>query len=208
MLQVIWCCAECRLPQIGRRLGHSDAQRSLCSYEKLSVPHRTLHCNDANTNKEPSLSDFTGVGFQGNIKLFVKLAPHQLTHTRFHSRIAQHRLHFIHNVILKYEAQRSHETYCIYCSLCMAADMSGQKADCDDDLLACVCPQGSQNSHKSQTLCCCGSDFLSGSSLEATQLIFTHSQQKDQAKLSFLHKTEGLVRLRLILTLIKATDLR
>lgn len=109
MLQVIWCCAECRLPQIGRRLGHSDAQRSLCSYEKLSVPHRTLHCNDANTNKEPSLSDFTGVGFQGNIKLFVKLAPHQLTHTRFHSRIA-HRLHFIHNVILKYEAQRSHES--------------------------------------------------------------------------------------------------
>ena len=41
----------------------------------------TAHCNDANTNKEPSLSDFTGVGFQGNIKLFVKLAPHQLTHT-------------------------------------------------------------------------------------------------------------------------------
>ena len=34
----------------------------------------TAHCNDANTNKEPSLSDFTGVGFQGNIKLFVKLS--------------------------------------------------------------------------------------------------------------------------------------
>ena len=62
------------------------------------TPHSTVHCNDANTNKEPSLSDFTGVGFQGNIKLFVKLAPHQLTHTRFHSRIA-HRLHFIHNYI-------------------------------------------------------------------------------------------------------------
>ena len=73
-----------------------------------------LPCNDANTNKEPSLSDFTRVGFQGNIKLFVKLAPHQLTHTRFHSRIA-HRLHFIHNVILKYEAHRSHETYIVPC---------------------------------------------------------------------------------------------
>ena len=78
------------------------------------TPHSTVHCNDANTNKEPSLSDFTGVGFQGNIKLFVKLAPHQLTHTRFHSRIA-HRLHFIHNVIIKYGAHGSHESYIVPC---------------------------------------------------------------------------------------------
>ena len=90
--------------------GHYVRMRSSRSH----TAHRTVHCNDANTNKEPSLSDFTGVGFQGNIKLFVKLAPHQLTHTRFHSRIA-HRLHFIHNVIIKYEAQRYHESYIVPC---------------------------------------------------------------------------------------------
>ena len=68
-----------------------------------------LPCNDANTNKEPSLSDFTRVGFQGNIKLFVKLS--YITLHAVHTWILLSRFNSGTSVITKGSLQKKSLTF-------------------------------------------------------------------------------------------------